>query len=261
MGCRPRDAAEDMDGGGLIFHDLDLASRPGDMRRAVDLSSADLATGPVVGEVLVMGGAFTMGSSGGALNEQPPHSVTVPSFYLDEREVTVGLYDRCVAAGACTDRSNQYPECNQPSAGPANCVNPEQAERFCRWAGRRLPSEEEWEFAARGSRGSEYPWGAAPGAPGCWNRSVPCLGGGYAKTLLGEQTDAGVYDLAGGVAEWTSSPLCSYPNNANCDASVRVLRGGSWRSTMIAELRGAARDSKPTWMQHPAIGFRCARTP
>jgi len=118
--------------------------------------------------VFIAGGEFTMGSDVAFPLARPAHAVTVPSFYMTKSEVTVAQYRRCVEAGACTepdeDCDSMSSESNWGVAGrdnhPVNCVNWNQATDYCGWIGGRLPSEAEWEYAARGGgRDILYPWG------------------------------------------------------------------------------------------------------
>jgi formylglycine-generating enzyme required for sulfatase activity len=124
--------------------------------------------------VEISGGTFAMGSESPEANdsEKPVHSVTVKSFRLDRTEVTVQAYAECVRAGACREPDayrnqpgNYHAFCNwkhpeKRLLHPINCVNFQQASAFCSWAHKRLPTEEEWEYAARGgSEGRTYPWG------------------------------------------------------------------------------------------------------
>jgi eukaryotic-like serine/threonine-protein kinase len=132
--------------------------------------------------VSIPGGTFQMGSLNGGANEKPVHEVHVRAFQLDKTEVTVAAYEVCVRAGACTpamphiDASWQdVTQCNSgdpdPRDDPINCVNWTQATVYCAWAGGRLPTEEEWEYAARGTEGRAFPWGdAPPSGRACWSR-------------------------------------------------------------------------------------------
>ena len=105
----------------------------------------------------VAGGPGPMGSTRGDADEQPVHTVTLKPFMIDHQEVTQGYYRRCVAAGAC-DLPRRYP-LQVSSHMPVVGVTWHQARAYCRWVGKRLPSEAEWERAARGVGGRTYPWG------------------------------------------------------------------------------------------------------
>ncbi|MBI4706179.1 MAG: SUMF1/EgtB/PvdO family nonheme iron enzyme, partial [Deltaproteobacteria bacterium] len=131
-------------------------------------------------------GTFEMGSNDGGGDEKPVHSVTVAAFEMDPTEVTVAQYRKCVSDGGCSEPSG----CNWEESGrddhPVNCVDWQQAGAYCAWAGKRLPWEEEWEYAARGTDGRIYPWGnGAPGDQLCWSggsagqRSSTCAVGQF----------------------------------------------------------------------------------
>ncbi|RME42208.1 MAG: hypothetical protein D6795_21235, partial [Deltaproteobacteria bacterium] len=114
-------------------------------------------------------GCFDMGSYRGEADEQPVRNVCLKAFYIDKTEVTVAQYQRCVEAGGCSSTLLHQSDwgsdeaCNWGKPGredhPINCVDWFQAKQYCRWAGGRLPTEREWEYAARGEWGWEYPWG------------------------------------------------------------------------------------------------------
>lgn len=235
--------------------------------------------------VVVPGGTFLMGTSPESDpesrdNERPEHSVRVETFYLDITEVTVSAYRMCVRAGACSPpatyepqgtQDRRYCNYNRPGADdhPVNCVSWYQARAYCAWRGGRLPTEEEWEYAARGVGRSKYPWGnEAPNAQLCWKRldNNPCTAstctcpvGGFGKTLLGKADPSGVADLAGNVLEWTDARYCSY-DRQRCDINTYSVRGSSWADHMASFVRAAARGTHTPMTQHPTLGFRCART-
>ncbi len=174
-----------------------------------------------------------------------PRSTLVGAFLLDANEVTVERWDHCVRAGACRNIDDAEP--GEPVTG----VNPKEAGRFCRFDGGRLPTSDEWMFAAMGAEGRRFPWG--PTGLICRRASFglengPCATGGRAE-IAGARPDGatpdGVQDLAGNVAEWTVERDGTY-----------AARGGSYRSLSALDLKSwsvANTHSPARW-----IGFRCA---
>ena len=226
--------------------------------------------------VRIPGGSFEMGSAV-ASDEQPVHSVTVPGFELMKTEVTVGQYRACVEAGACSapDDTSDSEYCNWGQSGredhPINCVDWNQATTFATWAGARLPTEAEWEYAARsGGQAQTYPWGNE--AASC-SRAVMDDGGDgcgedhtwpVCSKPAGNSTQ-GVCDLAGNVWEWTQDTWHGTYRGAPGDgraweggASYRVSRGGGWyRSASL--LRASYRFRYGPSFRFNGLGFRLAR--
>ena len=230
-------------------------------------SDAVLALEPMA---RVIGGSFVMGSNEGDADERPLHTRIVSTFYLDVTEVTAEMYRRCVDVGACTEPGALGTSCTGTNGArskqPIDCVDAEQAARYCAWVGRRLPYEYEWEYAASGTEKRRFPWGAdAPSdARVCFGRCSP----------QGEQGDLGpcdvgshplgdtpqkIADLAGNVWEWTSSSYCPYPQT-ECVSTDRVTRGGGWCSKSSVLVRTTVRDHRPPTERTPNIGFRCAKS-
>ena len=231
--------------------------------------------------VSIAGGTFTMGSVEGLgdSQEHPAHRVTVTPFRLDRTLVTVNAYGACVRAGACAAAGTEQrgtpgagPEqnafCNGAHAErgdhPINCVNWNQARAYCAWAGKRLPTEEEWEYAARGPDDRTYPWGAeAPSGQACWNRLhgddyAHALGTCAVGAFPAGDSPFGVHDIVGNVWQWTSSvwtPAYGKPG----DETARVVRGGGWRDGKASELRGANRNGSNVPDRVVNLGFRCAQ--
>ena len=217
--------------------------------------------------------------------ERPHHEVNVPSFELARSETTVAQYRACVDAGHCTEPSPVSNTCTwSPIAGeqedhPINCVDWSQARAFSQWVGGDLPSEAEWEFAAR-SRGQDfaYPWGDE--AATCERAVMDDDGNGCGRNSTWPvcskpqgHSEQGLCDLSGNVWEWVldewvdnyngapddGSPVCSEPTCSQNVASRRVNRGGSWR--YVADyLRAAYRISYPPGGRSYYLGFRARRT-
>jgi formylglycine-generating enzyme required for sulfatase activity len=232
-------------------------------------------------EVCIAGGTFTMGNDGQNLggsfaDHTPTHQITLSPHFMDVYEVTVGRYRTCVLAGACSaPQGGSGVACAYtPSSGPSealpiNCVTWEEARVFCQWDGRRLPTEAEWEFGARGTSDRAYPWGIDKscdravlaryaGGP-CAGSVGPLVVGSFASGASPE----GILDLAGNAAEWvadwagsySAAPLLDPKGPAN--GAVKILRGGSWDNNWSAGLAYARMGMTPT--ARGSWGFRCAR--
>ena len=227
--------------------------------------------------VRIAGGTFLMGSDDGGSDEKPVHSVTVPTFKMTKTEVTVDQYRACVDEGDCTAPNSGY-DCNwdKPDRGshPINCVDWDQAQAFATWAGGRLPSEAEWEYAARsGGQDWKYPWGDE-GATCARAVMADDMGAGCGRDSTwpvcskpsGNTTD-GLCDMAGNVWEWVQDGHHHNYDGAPTDgsawepptASARVSRGGSW-AYYAGNLRAAKRDFFGSNMRTSGLGFRLARS-
>jgi formylglycine-generating enzyme required for sulfatase activity len=225
--------------------------------------------------VEIPAGQFLMGSEGRNDNEKPRHTVYLDAFWIDQTEVTNGMYAECVAAGSCTPprhtssytRRNYYDD-NQYADYPVIYVDWNQANTYCQWAGGRLPTEAEWEKAARGTDGRTYPWGEQ--SPTC---SLTNFGGCKGDTAaVGSYPQGaslyGVLDMAGNVWEWVADwysetyYMGSPSENPQGPASgeTRVVRPGSWRDNG-RNVRSSARGRSVPGSAGSNIGFRCARLP
>ena len=210
--------------------------------------------------VLVPVGRFSMGSANQF--EGPVHEQTIAApFWIDRTEVTRGQYARCVADGACTEPiANDF---SQRDTQPVNRVTWLQARDYCDWRGMRLPTEAEWEYAARGPAGWAYPWGDD------WAEDRAAFFGnsGDVTADVGSfPTGAswvGALDLSGNVWEWTSSLWADYPYDATHESASdadqsRVMRGGAFDGGSDL-LRAAYREQHSPDYESYALGFRCAR--
>jgi formylglycine-generating enzyme required for sulfatase activity len=202
----------------------------------------------------VPGGSFSMGSTDED-DQAPVHVENVDPFDIDATEVTVGAYQACVDAHACAAAKT--------GAG-CNWVD---ADNFCRAIRKRLPTEREWEYAARGKGGRKWPWGAAPPAGQlCWNGVGSDVGKGNRKSTCPvssfpqDASGFGVLDLGGNVAEWTASRYCPYAE-PNCASETRVIRGGAWDDFSAPASEATTRDKRSEFERAVRLGFRCARTP
>jgi formylglycine-generating enzyme required for sulfatase activity len=258
-----------------------MGSEPTDMQRAlalcrreVDRQSCDI---PGVSQIF--------------RSEGHAHEVVISAFEMDRTEVTVGAYARCTAVGVCrapgfTPGDRRFDRADLPVV----MVSWDDAATYCKWSGGRLPTEAEWEFAARGPTAREYPWGAF------YNPHL-CNHGSFSGT---DETDAsdgfaglapvgsfpdgatplGLLDMAGNAAEWVDGRLAlddelfGYPAAAQVNPSgvpegfqvlplPHVARGGSFMDG-AAWMRGAARGGSRKWegeaplQRSVSIGFRCA---
>ena len=222
------------------------------------------AVAPPVPMASVPAGTFPMGCDVSRLSERPRHLVFVVAFAIDATEVTARDYETCVVSGGCKPSGSFDANCNDASsrpAHPANCVDWNDAHTYCASVGKRLPTEEEWEYAARGSDERAYPWGdAAPSANALNARGE---GDGFAGTSPVGSYDAGrspfgVWDMAGNVWEWTDSAWSDdYASPREYD--LKVVRGGGFGSSSPTLLRTTARGSHRVSFRDVHLGFRCAR--
>jgi formylglycine-generating enzyme required for sulfatase activity len=220
------------------------------------------------------GGSYRMGRDGGDPTRGPAHAVAVAPFDLARTETTHGQYRRCVDAGCCA-----APFCDadpgSPADLPATCMDWQRAREFCTWAGGRLPSEAEWEWAARGGGlDRAWPWGDTPAT--CATAVMGAAGGGCGEgetqppcSRPGGSGPPGICDLAGNVAEWVEDDWHDTYDDAPADGSPwaadprgpdRVARGGSWVDADPDLLAAWARSRRPADAARANLGFRCARS-
>jgi formylglycine-generating enzyme required for sulfatase activity/tRNA A-37 threonylcarbamoyl transferase component Bud32 len=268
------------------------------------------------GMVPIPGGNFFQGNDEGADDEKPAHKVSLSPYCIDKFEVTVAQYMQCSDTGACKratpknewegisqkERDVYDPLCNssEPAARgnyPINCVSWESAATYCEANGKVLPSEAQWEFAARGPDGRKYPWGDEEPTGGHLNACGPeCIAWVKEKGLNGPNDPKkamytlddhfantapvgsfpagasrfGVEDVVGNVGEWTDDWFAPYKKGKigaaekdphNPEASPhKVVRGGAWNATDPTWLRPSFRYRAPPTLKSHGIGFRCAKT-
>ena len=247
-------------------------------------------------QIYVPAGEFLMGAAdsdeeakrtiagGRAYPENPQHTVYLDGYWIDKYEVTNRQYALCVAAGACElpwvtssytyDKYYGNPEFDNY---PVIWVNWFKVRDYCTWAGRRLPTEAEWEKAARGTDGAMYPWGNEPldgtRANFCdvnctRTHALDTVNDGYPDTAPVGSYPAGAspygaMDMSGNVWEWVSSLIAPYPYDANDgredpdSPDERAWRGGPW-SNGYWWMRSSVRYRSVNWYQWYVLGFRCA---
>jgi formylglycine-generating enzyme required for sulfatase activity len=223
--------------------------------------------------VYVPAGAFQMGGGNGRPNEIPEHSVTLDAFWIDQTEVTNGKYALCVQSKVCAPPAKlssltrtSYYGAAQYENYPVVYISWDQARVYCEWAGSRLPTEAEWEKAARGVDGRAYPWGNKIGKTyaNYDQRDVDTSVVGSYK--IGK-SPYGAYDMAGNVWEWVADwygetyYLDSPSSNPGGPSSgiMRVLRGGAW-FTKDYFIRTTYRYAYDSSLSDVLNGFRCARS-
>lgn len=216
------------------------------------------------------------------VEESPAHSVKLSSFWIHQNEVSVGVWRRCIDEGACPPDevdSSTIP-LEAPLGRVLTHVSWEGAAALCDFLHARLPTEAEWEFAAKGTDGRRWPWGNTPGCgvsglqhelfippPGTAVKDLRCEVDGLRNVgdLRGE-SPFGVRGMGGNVAEWVAdhwAPYSSAPvTNPTGPKSGRrrVVRGGGFSATNPLDLRTTARAALPPAMKLPDLGFRCVWT-
>jgi eukaryotic-like serine/threonine-protein kinase len=263
------------------------------------------------GMVAIPGGRFFMGADDGSETEKPAHKVSLAPYCLDKYEVTTADYKRCSDRGECKraattnewsgisahDHQAYDSLCNirdpeGKAKHPINCVEWEMATDYCKWTGARLPTEAEWEFAARGPDGRKYPWGdEEPSGERINACGAECVAWGkehgvrlapmykssdsYAATApvgsfpLG-QSRYGVYDVVGNVWEWVADwygpymnpPPETVPENPKgpSEGTMRVIRGGGFNNSDSECVRPSFRFKQTPTSRTYATGFRCAKS-
>ncbi len=222
------------------------------------------------GMVLIPSGVFTMGDNLGQQGEGPEHEVTLAAYYIDTYEVTNAAYKKFVIAAGSTYKPSNPVYYDDPNFAdyPVITVSWDMAAAYCQWRGARLPTEAEWEKAARGTDGRSYPWG----------EDIDCKRANYLDCNIGEPTAVGsypsgrspygVYDMAGNAWEWVQDwygpdyysglpPRVSNPPGPVLDLGWgHSMRGGSWLSGPYGV--ETSYRSNFAQMSYTSVGFRCA---
>ncbi len=249
------------------------------LEKAMLPGTADEADNPDLDMVTIPAGTFTMGCTGDDCSDdcENKHKVSLNEFKMDKYEVTIEKYRTCVDAGKCPAPAD-FKDCNWAAQTkedhPVNCVSWQDADAFCKWQGKRLPTEAEREKAARGEKSLVYPWGDQVaecrfvvmdmGTPGCQKNGTHDI-----KAKDRGQSPYGLFNMIGNVAEWVTdwydddiypsgerkNPVCTSGNKKQ----EKVFRGGSWKTSVQAKLKCYSRDKLPMTQKNPEIGFRCAK--
>ena len=229
--------------------------------------------------VSIPGGSFSMGSNDGASDEKPVHTVRVSGFEMARSEVTFGQYQACVDAGACTVPhvldgacrvmlQGKWQDGNLPSSfrgedSPVVCVDWHQAKAYSEWVGGRLPTESEWEYAARGGQSYTYAGSNTVGDVAWLSENS----GGATHAVCGKKRNGyGLCDMSGNVWEWVEDWYHGSYSGAPADGSAwlspagssRVLRGGSWYGDARCA-RVAYRSGNVPGYRSSSFGFRPVR--
>jgi formylglycine-generating enzyme required for sulfatase activity len=233
-------------------------------------AGAEAPTAPLVAErmVEIPAGEFTMGNDGGDDDEKPAHAVTLDAFEMDMFEVTNADFAKFVEATGYQTEAEKAGEAGWRAYAegkdnhPVVKVSWNDADAYCRWAGKRLPTEAEWEKAAKGKEGFIYPWGNE------WDPAkANTKESGFRGTVaVGSFADGaspyGVLDMAGNVWEWVADWYQPYPNSTYQSdyfgERFKVTRGGGWfqEEKLVTTSNRSATDPRAA---NDDLGFRCAR--
>ncbi|MBF0280294.1 MAG: SUMF1/EgtB/PvdO family nonheme iron enzyme [SAR324 cluster bacterium] len=224
--------------------------------------------------VFIAESQFLMGSFKGENDERPVHLVNLQSYLLDRYEVTNAEFDKCIDC----ERGKGGFDTKEPEQ-PVVYVDWENANKYCQFAGKRLPSEAEWEKGARAGTETEYFWGDTADqldSFAWYQDNAGGLDGGSARAVGSKKPNGwGLYDMYGNVMEWTrdwyspdfyqkkeSSNLTGPPDPIDTDYPLRAVRGGAWGglfgSGEASQLRSAKRFALAPWTRSFLLGFRCA---
>ncbi len=224
--------------------------------------------------VLIPAGSFTMGTDERLSDEGPAHKVELPAFYIDRYEVTNLQYKAFIDASNHRSPSHfvnrDFPE--GKSDHPVTYVTWQDAVDYCQWAGKRLPSDAEWEKAARGTDARSFPWGEefnlhAANTPVRWEALKQEGDTTPVGAFEAGVSPYGLYDMSGNVWEWTSSWYENYPGNTkpseNYGEIYKTLKGGSWWDCSFYQCGISAPSYNRSFFlrttKNSSFGFRCAK--
>jgi formylglycine-generating enzyme required for sulfatase activity len=223
--------------------------------------------------VTIPAGTFQMGSDGGDENARPAHSVMLDEYKIGRYEVTNRQYAQCVKAGVCNPSHEGRFKAKADPLEPVVAISWFDANTYCAWLGARLPTEAQWEKAARGGLvGKTYPWGDE--SPTCQDgasfANFQADGCGFYLTAVGDYAPNGygLYDMAGNVKEWTADFYdpdyyeAVFREATNPfgppNGTTMVIRGGSWNSSKLSLSVFVRQDQNPD-IRNDYVGFRCAK--
>jgi formylglycine-generating enzyme required for sulfatase activity len=233
----------------------------------------------LLGNYAYMGALFgTRYEKGVIASQAPEHSVCLDTYWIDQTEVTNAMYLLCVEAGACeapllvgSEKREDYYNNHDFADFPVTSVTRKNAAAYCEWAGGRLPTEAEWEKAARGQDRRTYPWGEEEATCDLANIHIypskkACVGDTVAVgSYSAGASPYGALDMAGNVAEWvgdwyaTNYYVTSPEENPTGPkwGDLQVLRGGGYSHFQNNARAGARIPFMPSWGVFPYMGFRC----
>jgi len=210
--------------------------------------------------ITIPAGKFIMGSNDGSPNEKPAHKVYLDSYQIGKYEVTVAQYRKfCKATGR---EMPTAPYWGWKDNHPVVNATWFDAAAYCKWAGGRLPTEAEWEKAARGTDGRRYPWGNTWDKNKCANRELGLSSTAPVGSYPAGASPYGCMDMVGNAWEWCQDWFKSYPGNSNPVDDTnrfRVLRGGGWSLDDSSIDRCAYREGYGPGHYNVDCGFRLAR--
>ena len=248
----------------LIFSSSVFACYKHVVSKVVDTPPADLAPEMIA----IPAGSFIMGDINGAPAESPERNIDISAFLMDVREVSWKDYQVCVVANIC-QKPSFAPKADVTEMHPVVGVSWNDADTFCKWLGRRLPTEAEWEYAAKGYDNKKWPWGnkfdsslANTRTGDSYEFTAPVTAFEKGKSVFG------VMNMAGNVAEWVSDyfdpilyrrePTAIDPQGPK-SGREKVVRGGHW-SNESHLVRVSARVARLPTDVDDSVGFRCAKS-